>query len=135
MVPPFPRAIRVLHVTGQHIRNCLDAAMRVPGKALEILLRSVGPEIVEEQERIVKLWIAKTDRSMQMTPAPSIVGRLLMTSRMLCSRSLGVPPVTSLMIEPVDLLGLGLTNALYTIFTDQVGSLPIHPGTAHGCSR
>jgi hypothetical protein len=45
-------AVAMFDGAGQHIGNGLDAAVRMPGKALEVVLRLVVAEIVKQQERI-----------------------------------------------------------------------------------
>jgi hypothetical protein len=60
------RAVGMFHVAGQDIGNGLYATMRVPGKTLDIVRGIVRAEIVEEQEWIEKLRIAKADRAVQV---------------------------------------------------------------------
>ena len=43
----------MLHGSGQHVRDRLDAAVRMPMKPGEIILRHVVTEIIEQEERIV----------------------------------------------------------------------------------
>jgi hypothetical protein len=49
---PVPHAVAVLHGPGQHVGDGLDAAVRMPGKPRQIVLRAVVAKIVEQQERI-----------------------------------------------------------------------------------
>jgi hypothetical protein len=56
----------MLDISGQHVGDGLDAAVRVPGEAGEILVRPVVTEIVEQQERIEFGGIAKAKGAAQM---------------------------------------------------------------------
>ena len=53
-------AVAVLDGAGQHVGDRLDAAMRMPRKAREIIGRDVVAEIVEQQERIELLRCRRT---------------------------------------------------------------------------
>jgi hypothetical protein len=44
--------------------------MRVPGKPFEVFRWGVGPKIIQEQEWIEKLRIAKADGPVQVNPGP-----------------------------------------------------------------
>ena len=45
-------AVAMLHGSGEHVGNRLDAAVRMPRKSGEVILGDVIAEIVEEQEGI-----------------------------------------------------------------------------------
>jgi len=64
------RAVAVLDLSGQHIGDRLDAAVGVPGEALAIMLRRVGPKVIQQQERIRQLRIAKADHAVQVDAGP-----------------------------------------------------------------
>jgi hypothetical protein len=57
-IPVFNRAC-------QDIGNGLDAAMRVPGKAGEVILRNIISEIIQQQERVELGSVAETKSSAQ----------------------------------------------------------------------
>ena len=64
--PAIAEAVAMLHRAGQHIGDGLDAAMRMPGKAPEIIARIVVAEIVHHQERIGQRRIAEAEDAMQL---------------------------------------------------------------------
>jgi hypothetical protein len=45
-------AVAMLDSSLKHIGNGLDPPVRVPGKTGKVILRPVGPEVVEHQERV-----------------------------------------------------------------------------------
>ena len=51
---------------GQHVGDGLDAAMRMPGKALEVVVGYVVAEVVEEQERIDVVGLTEAEGAAQM---------------------------------------------------------------------
>ena len=59
-------AVAVLDRAGEHIGDGLDAAMRMPRKTGEIVLRPVVAEIIKQQERIGLLRIAETESAAQL---------------------------------------------------------------------
>ena len=59
-------AVAVIDVAGQHVGDGLDAAVRMPGKAGEILARAVVAEIVEQQERIEVRRVAEAERATEV---------------------------------------------------------------------
>ena len=59
-------AVAVLHRSGQHVGDRLDAAVRMPGKAGQVVLGNVVAEIVEQQKRIEVGGIAESKRAAQM---------------------------------------------------------------------
>ena len=58
-----------------HIGDRLNPPVRVPGKPLEVMLRIVGMEIVEQQERIEQGHLVVTECALQVNPRP-FQGRL-----------------------------------------------------------
>jgi hypothetical protein len=54
------------HGSSQNISNRLDASVRMPGKARQIILGHIVPEIVQQQERIEVRGIAESKRSPKM---------------------------------------------------------------------
>ena len=56
---PVSEAVAVLDRSCQDVRDCLDTAVRVPGKAREIVFRDVIAKIVEQQEGIELGRVAK----------------------------------------------------------------------------
>ena len=59
-------AVAVLDVAGEHVGDRLDAAVRMPRKAGEIVARVVVAEVVEEQERIELRGVAEAERALQL---------------------------------------------------------------------
>ncbi len=51
---------------GQHVGDGLDAAVRMPGKAAQVVVGHVVAEVVEEQERIDVFGLAKAEGATQM---------------------------------------------------------------------
>src|SRR6267378_476314 len=68
--PLFPHTVAVLHRSREHIRNRLDAAVRVPGKPRQIILRHIIPKIIQQQERVEIRSIAKAERTAQVHSRP-----------------------------------------------------------------
>src|SRR6202035_5168567 len=58
--------VAVLHGSRQNIRNGLDAAVRMPWKASEIVLRNIIAEIIKQKKRIKVLRVAKAKCAAQM---------------------------------------------------------------------
>src|ERR1700691_394659 len=61
-----PDAVAVFHSSGEHIGDGLDAAMRMPGEACQIIPRNVVAEVVEQEERIELRCISEAERPAQM---------------------------------------------------------------------
>ena len=59
-------AVAVLDGPGENVGDRLDSAMRMPGKAREIILGNVVAEIVEQQKRIEIGGIAKAKSAAQV---------------------------------------------------------------------
>jgi hypothetical protein len=64
--PAIPEAVAVLHVAGEDVRDRLDAAMWVPGKAGQVVVRNVIAEIVEQEKRIELGGAAEPERPAKM---------------------------------------------------------------------
>jgi len=61
-----PQAVTMHHGAGEHVSDRLDAAVRVPGEALDVVGRPLVPEVVEEQERIGLGGVAEPERAAQV---------------------------------------------------------------------
>ena len=59
-------AVAVLDGSREHVGDGLDAAVRMPGKAGQIVLGNVVAEIVQQQERIEVGRVAEAERAAQM---------------------------------------------------------------------
>jgi hypothetical protein len=59
-------AVAVVDRPRQHVRNGLDAAMRMPGKAGEIVLRAVVAEVVEQQERVELAGVTEAEGAVEL---------------------------------------------------------------------
>jgi hypothetical protein len=68
------QAIAVLDGTGEHVRDRLDPAMRMPRESGQVITRVVVSKIVEEQKRVEVFRFAESEARCSFTPAPSIVG-------------------------------------------------------------
>jgi len=66
----------MLDIARQDIGDGLDAPMRVPGEALEILIGMVRAEVVEQQEGIEQRGAAEAEGAAEMDAGPSRVGML-----------------------------------------------------------
>jgi len=65
-----PQAIPMLHLALQHIGNRLNAAMRMPRKALLKRRRIIISKIIKQQKRVTSPRIAKAENPVQMHPCP-----------------------------------------------------------------
>ena len=68
-------AVLVLDGSREHVGDGLDAAMRMPGEARPVVVRTVVAEVVEQQERIELCRIAEAEGAAQFH-ARSLHGRL-----------------------------------------------------------
>src|SRR6202011_2433232 len=59
-------AVAMLDGSGENVGDGLDAAMGVPGKSGEIILRDVVAKIVEQKEGIELRGVAKTKRAAEV---------------------------------------------------------------------
>jgi hypothetical protein len=56
----------MLHLAFEHIGDGLDAAMGMPGEALDVVLGDVAAEIIEQQERVGHRRIVETEGALKM---------------------------------------------------------------------
>jgi hypothetical protein len=70
----------VLDCTREDVGDGLNAAVRVPGKSLDVIGGIVVAEVVEEQEWIELRGLAEAEGAFELTPAPSSVGLVWMIS-------------------------------------------------------
>ena len=56
----------MLHGSGQHVGDGLNAAVRMPRKTGKIVLWNVVAKVVEQQERIELFGVAETECAAQM---------------------------------------------------------------------
>ena len=73
-MPLVAEAVAVLDGAGEDVGDRLDAAVRMPGKAREVVLGTVVAEVVEQQERVELAVSPKPNARRSLTPAPSMVG-------------------------------------------------------------
>ena len=67
-------AVAVTHAAGDHVRDGLEAAVRMIRKPADVVLRVVGAERVEHEERIEPALQRLREHALSLTPAPSDVG-------------------------------------------------------------
>ena len=60
------QAVAMLHASGEHIGDGLDAAVRMPGKTGEVIARPVAAEIVKQQEWIDLACFSEADGAPQL---------------------------------------------------------------------
>ena len=68
------QAVAVLDGARQHVGDGLDAAVRMPGEAGQVIVGTIVAEVVEQQERIELLVLPNPNARRRWTPAPSMVG-------------------------------------------------------------
>jgi len=56
-------AIAMFHCAGEDVGDGLDAAVRMPRKAGQVVLRNVVTEVVEQQERVEFGCVAEAERA------------------------------------------------------------------------
>src|SRR5882762_1876393 len=61
-----PHAVAVLDGPGKRVGDGLDAAVRMPRKARQIIFGNIVAEIVEEKKRVEVRGVAEAERSAQM---------------------------------------------------------------------
>jgi len=66
--PLVPQAVAMGDRPLEHVGDGLDAAMRMPGKAREIVLGALVAEIVEQQKRIELGGIAESEGTPELDP-------------------------------------------------------------------
>ncbi len=69
------QAVAMLDGACEHIRDGLDAAMRMPWKTGQIILRLFIAKVVEQEERVEVSGVAETERTPQMNTC-TFEGRL-----------------------------------------------------------
>src|SRR6266852_3444712 len=62
----IPHAVAMLDGPGKDVRDGLDAAMRMPRKARQIILGNIVTKIVEEKERVKVRGVAEAERAAQV---------------------------------------------------------------------
>src|SRR5579862_1438450 len=62
----MPHAVAVLDCSRQHVGDCFDAAMRVPGKTCQIILRNVIAKIVQQKKWIKVGSAAEAERTTEV---------------------------------------------------------------------
>src|SRR5882762_6612224 len=62
----IPHAVAVLDGPGEHVGDGLDAAVRMPRKARQIILRNIVTKIVEQEERVKVRGVAEAERAAQV---------------------------------------------------------------------
>src|SRR6185295_16825147 len=70
-------AVAVRHLTGEDVGDRLDAAMRMPREAGEIVGRVLVAEIVEQQKRIELARVAEAECALQLDTRAFERGRRL----------------------------------------------------------
>ena len=65
MRPLLPSESPCCHFAREHVGDGLDAAMRMPGEAGEIVGRILIAEVVEQQERIELVRFAETEGALE----------------------------------------------------------------------
>ena len=60
------QAVAVRHLAGQHVGDGLDAAMRMPRKAGQVIRRILVAKIVQQQERIELRGLAEAEGALQL---------------------------------------------------------------------
>jgi hypothetical protein len=63
------QTIRMFDGAGQDVRDGLDTPVRVPGKAGEVVIRNIIPEVIKQQEWVELQGIAKAERPPQTHPS------------------------------------------------------------------
>ena len=65
-VAPIAEAVLVTHVPVEHVGDGLEPAMRMRGETRQVVVRVVGEELVEHQERIESLVLATAEAAAQL---------------------------------------------------------------------
>src|SRR5580698_9020399 len=64
----IPHAVTMLYGPCEYVGDGLDAAVRMPRKAGQVILRDVVAEVVQQQERVELRRVAEAERAPQMHP-------------------------------------------------------------------
>lgn len=73
--PAIAKTVRVVDVSAEYVRNGLDAPMRMPREACEVVLRHIVTKIVEQKEWIELFSCAEAKSAAEMD-ACTLHGRL-----------------------------------------------------------
>ncbi len=68
------KTVAMLDIAGEHIGDRFDAAMRMPGETLYVILRAVIAEIIHHQERISERGITKAEHALEIDTGTFNVG-------------------------------------------------------------
>src|SRR5262249_27527941 len=60
--------VAVFDRSREHIGDRLDAAMRMPRKASQIILRDIVSKVIEEKERVIVGGLPEAERAAKMDP-------------------------------------------------------------------
>jgi hypothetical protein len=74
---PIAEAVAVGYRPGEHVRDSLDASVRMPGESGKVILRTIVAEIVEEEEWIEFSGFAEAERALELD-ARALDGRFRM---------------------------------------------------------
>jgi hypothetical protein len=66
--PAVAQTVAVINRPGQHIRDGLDAPMRVPWKPGAVVLWTIVAEVVQQEERIEIARIAESESTVEFHP-------------------------------------------------------------------
>src|SRR5258708_14346229 len=66
--PAVAQTVAVINRPGQHIRDGLDAPMRVPWKPGAVVLWTIVAEVVQQEERIEIARIAESESTLEVHP-------------------------------------------------------------------
>ncbi len=62
---PIAQTVPMFNGTGQNVGDGLDTAVRMPGKASEVILWHIVPEVIQQQERVKIRGVAKAESPAQ----------------------------------------------------------------------
>jgi len=65
-VAPVAVVVAVAHMAGKHVGHRLEAAVRMLGKAGEVVVRAVGAELVQQQERVEHVQAGLADDALEL---------------------------------------------------------------------
>src|SRR5262249_43123 len=63
------QTVAMFHRAGKHVGDCFDAAMRVPRKAGQVILRNIVSEIIQQKGGIVIGRLAEAERTPEVYPS------------------------------------------------------------------
>ena len=85
-----PHAVAVFDGPRQNVSDRFDAAMRMPGKARQVVLRNVIAEIIEEEKWIEVGRVAEAERAAQVDARP-LDCRLRLENRLIGRMDMIIP--------------------------------------------